>query len=376
MRKLFVTALILFACGTIAHACINHYFYGVDKEGRLHSFGMRDDVGYQHFNTGFYNTGIRYEMQGLLEKLIVERSYMALSDYAICLLQGGKKEEALKILAALFAKYPYEYQLASNLGTAYELNGQNDSALKYIKRGMILNPKEHYGSEWVHVKILEAKLKLAKDPDYLATHRVLGLTEAQLKDSVVAEQIELQLKERFPFCPAPDPIMAQLIIDLADVTTNTGALELAHGYYETGIYHFGDTSEAAMSKLTACKELLKKYRHVKGASSDERIETASYKLLINDIGNANAEMDWEGLPSDPVALLNYVDLSMSVQEAYSKLSESMGVTIEPPHYEAPVEAPAAIEIPPHEKPADASGGIWFVLAALLPAVVYAVILRR
>lgn len=364
-RKLIVILVILLNFCSASRACLNHYYYGVDKEGKLHV--VNEESGFHMFNSGFYITSIQYEMQDILQKMIVERSYMALSDYSICLMQAGKKEEALKILQELYSKYPGEYQLASNLGTAYELNGQNDSALKYIRRGMELNPAEHEGSEWVHVSILETKIQLAKNPDYLKTYRVLNLTEAQLNDTVVASQIELQLRERFPFCPGPDLIMAQLITDLADITMNTSSLELAKGFYGIGIYYFGDSSEVSLRKQAECIALLKKYETVAPGGRDTRVEALSYRDYINFIGGASNKMDWTGLPSDPDVLLQYVDLTMSSSDAYDLLKKSIGTSDGDSEVEAGVV---------EDEGKGEYTSLLFLLPMLLSMLIYAFALRK
>lgn len=50
----------------------------------------------------------------------------------------GKADVALEILKELNYHYPNEYKIVANLGTAYELNAELDSALKYIKKGIKL----------------------------------------------------------------------------------------------------------------------------------------------------------------------------------------------------------------------------------------------
>ena len=70
-----------------------------------------------------------------------------LSDYAVYLMKAGRVDESLAILKELNKNLPQEYQIAANLDTAYELNGELDSALFYIKRGIEINPDAHAGSE-------------------------------------------------------------------------------------------------------------------------------------------------------------------------------------------------------------------------------------
>ena len=80
------------------------------------------------------------------------------SDYALALLHNGSTAEALAIFQRLAAAHPEDYNLASNLGTAYELSGENEKALNWIQKAMRLHPESHEGTEWLHVKILQAKI--------------------------------------------------------------------------------------------------------------------------------------------------------------------------------------------------------------------------
>jgi len=53
--------------------------------------------------------------------------------------------------------HPGLYATAANLGTAYELLGNVDSAYYWIEEDMRRNPQGHEGSEWMHLCILSAK---------------------------------------------------------------------------------------------------------------------------------------------------------------------------------------------------------------------------
>ena len=82
-------------------------------------------------------------------------------------------KEAIELLEELEKKSPGQYAVAANLGTAYELNGDNRKALEWIKKGVERNPESHFGTEWLHVKILEAKIAIEQNPEWLSNHSVL-----------------------------------------------------------------------------------------------------------------------------------------------------------------------------------------------------------
>src|SRR6185503_7493595 len=67
------------------------------------------------------------------------------------------------------------YVVAANLGTAYELHGDLVAARRWIAEAIRRNPYSHEGTEWLHVLILDARMALAKDPNWLASHSVLGI---------------------------------------------------------------------------------------------------------------------------------------------------------------------------------------------------------
>ena len=98
------------------------------------------------------------------------------SDYAVMLVYNGEYLRAKAIFIEIESKSPGLYATASNLGTTYELLGQNDLALHWITKAIKINPNSHNGSEWIHVKILEAKIKANGDDKYFLTHNLLSLS--------------------------------------------------------------------------------------------------------------------------------------------------------------------------------------------------------
>jgi tetratricopeptide (TPR) repeat protein len=153
----------------------------------------------------------------------VER-YQAESNYAVVLLRMGKTEKALAILERLIQTYPNEYNIVANLGTTYELTGQNEKALQYIKKGLELNKESHAGSEWIHVKILEAKIAMQQNPNWLKENDILGKEAretAQSKEEVkikgMIDELGYQLFERTQFIQPKDVMVGDLIMFLGDL---------------------------------------------------------------------------------------------------------------------------------------------------------------
>ncbi|HTU24534.1 MAG TPA: hypothetical protein VMF30_04000 [Pirellulales bacterium] len=164
-----------------------------------------------------------------------EGDYRAQSDYAVGLIRRGHARRAVGLLQAAEAEHPGEYIVAANLGTAYELVGDDERALQWIAEGLRRNPRSHNGSEWLHAKILQAKLETAKDPDWLRHHSIVGLNFGSgfypvspgetavdldghgktLKE--VRAALEYQLRERLSLVGPPDMVVANLLFDLGNL---------------------------------------------------------------------------------------------------------------------------------------------------------------
>ena len=315
---LFLFVLFIFK----SYPCGNYYF-ALNKEGNLIPLGY--DWKFP-FSKNFSPELNVQKLQKLEKKLRKEKNFMLLSDYSLCLMKLGKSKEAAEILKELYLHYPNEYKIAANLGTAYELIGENDSALKYIKRGIQLNPDDHEGSEWIHAKILETKLALKKDPAFLASHSVLQLTEKQKKDSTVFYHLSIQLKERFPFTPGPDPIMANLMSDLGDLSYNVKSIEYAKAYYQIAKIYYGNTNPELEVKIKEISKLMKKFEDVKPVRREHlegeqiKIHGINFKDLISENNESNYRINWDKINTNVDSLLALVDFTKTATEIVHKES--------------------------------------------------------
>ena len=114
-------------------------------------------------------------------------------------------------------------------------------ALHWIEEGIKRNDNSHYGTEWLHVKILEAKIAMESDPDFLLTHHTLDFSEddmqkeayfyryrdRELRQSELLIALHYQLGERMLFVKPTDPIVADLLYSFAVLEANTRVLEPA-----------------------------------------------------------------------------------------------------------------------------------------------------
>lgn len=173
-------------------------------------------------------------------------SYQLLSDFAWYELKLYNKANAVKLLEYLYSKHPGEYNIVANLGTAYEVTGNNKKALELLSKAVAIHPASHYGSEWIHIRILEQKL--AEEPDYSKiinlqiTDFNTWLTDKKYQypqpaDSLL-KQIAYQLHERTSFIKPPDKIIGYLVFDFANIVAKEYGPWEAKIFYDYAVtYH-------------------------------------------------------------------------------------------------------------------------------------------
>lgn len=231
MKKL-LTLLITLSILQTVYPCGNEYGYALDGT-RIYTRYFFLSERMLHFDTTRINTR--------LEKLYKKTengsaNYKDWSDIAANLMRIGKADSGIKILIPLLKEHPNEYNLIANLGTCYELTGQLDSALKYISKGYDINPKSHNGSEWIHIKILEAKIKEKRNPGWMKSNPVITLEELlervpnepkHLKSRKINRDFFYQIRTRVRFTPAPNRTIANLLTTLGEYNQEVGTYENA-----------------------------------------------------------------------------------------------------------------------------------------------------
>jgi hypothetical protein len=283
--KGLLLALVFFIRPVLSVACGNEYYTTTEMpvlSGKLnlqYLIQSRHDMELPYWAFGFGEniverknelftqiTGRRYTTgpvpwQALERALEKNTDYKLLSDFAWYELRVGSKSNAVRLLERLYEKYPGEYNIVANLGTAYEVTGKNEQALALLKKAVAINPQSHHGSEWIHVNILEQKVKA--DPDYTA---ILSLGSGQdyprwltgktydkpIKADSLMVQLAYQLHERISFIRPPDPVVGQLVMDFADLTAIAYSRQDAAAFYNYAVdYHapFATTVKERMSTL-------------------------------------------------------------------------------------------------------------------------------
>lgn len=270
MKTSLLSSLLLLSLAAPAPACLN--FSDVTLDGKpTHSDGLRS---YTSANLTRHTEAKVWQERG--EKLLAAAkahppTVLEMSNYGVVLAHLGQYKEALQVLEAAEEKEPGHSSIASNLGTVYELAGDNEKARIWIAIGLRRNPKDHDGTEWVHLKILDAKLALTKDPNWLKKNSVLGaeyehgteaVPKAALKGGMqLADALGYQLQERLEFVKAPEPIVGELLFMLGDEMALAGSVKIA-----MDLYKFAATYQPVRAEL-----LRKRAAHVEDVFlADER----------------------------------------------------------------------------------------------------------
>lgn len=186
--------------------------------------------------------------------------YKSLSDYAAIELRIGDRKKAVEMLEKLYVQYPNKYNIVANLGTAYEVTGNNEKALELLQKAVAINPRSHYGSEWIHVKILEQKVG-AKQYGQIINLGIKDFSQWIIDKNYVFPQpadslkiqVAYQLHERIAFIAPPDDIVGQLVLDFADIVAKSESYDAAIPFYE----YAGHYSASLQKTIDARKEVLK-----------------------------------------------------------------------------------------------------------------------
>jgi tetratricopeptide (TPR) repeat protein len=255
--------------GHPAWACLNHY-------GKMNVHGETIPVDERRDSHMTYISRLNYhpEHDAIVNgpepvEPAPDAHFKVRSDYAVALVHRGKTRKAVAIFEAIEKEHPGEYIVAANLGTAYELSGNLEKAHHWIGEGIRRNPKSHEASEWLHLKILEARQALEKDRDWVKTHGVLDLdfgSEARPvkptnwpKESDGAEGViqalSYQLSERLAFVPPPDALVAGMIADLADLLAIYRSVDHAIPVYELALEYQPVRADLIRKRLSASMDM-------------------------------------------------------------------------------------------------------------------------
>ena len=240
------------------------------------------------------------------------------NDLAVAWVLTGRMAEGIQLLRDLEKQYPGNAIVAANLGTALELTGADEEALQWIRESVRRDPQEHEGSEWVHVRILEARQALKKDPNWLRKNSVVGWREGQRlppnersqprTPRNLIDSIGYQLNERTQFVNAPDALVGDLYLSLGDLAHTYPAAygqtwerdgEISSNYHSA--IHYGTVHEArARERMDAADKRIEASRPAMQAAAkleeearvreDQRAQQAEQRKA--DLRNAQERRRW------------------------------------------------------------------------------------
>jgi tetratricopeptide (TPR) repeat protein len=242
--KITLLTLLLFISGAI-FPCGNSYHRSENTE----VYQQGNSLGLFTFKEAFNNNSLLAELNKLADE--VKSGFNLFedeNDKALTYMRMGKYKDAFEILTRLEKEKPNEYNIIANLGTLYELKGENETALVYIKRAVALNSQSHHGSEWFHIQVLEAKIQ-GKGNDWWKSHSILNLNTIRKDPEIIISDITYQLKERLPFTKKPDGVMAAILNETGDYLANHKKQEQAWITYKIGMEYEPDSSFKLKEKI-------------------------------------------------------------------------------------------------------------------------------
>lgn len=259
MKKTLVVFFTLFAFQCLA--CINEYRTLLSGEIYEADGHIRIPSGKTIDKERLTNELSKFEEE--YGKDVKQMPIKIASDIGVILIYLGRVEEAIEIYRDIEKKEPGLYATAANIGTSFELIGQNDSALHYIKRAISINPVSHDSSEWIHVNILERKVLAGNHQDVQLDESILGLNfgEKEAPENIhdmnlreLEVQLTYQLEERMTFIKPEDVIVGEILFDLGNVKALTDDVETALAVYDLAIT-YGFESDLMSKRISFFKKL-------------------------------------------------------------------------------------------------------------------------
>jgi tetratricopeptide (TPR) repeat protein len=238
--KIFLILLLLTSFNSIA--CLN----GETKVLKNGAFIYEDYQGIIPHGHDFYVENYPKLIKELDSLYKATKDVDYLSDKGYILIIQKKYSEALSIYFKIEQLKPNRYSTASNIGTIYELLGDNKKALLWINRALQINSKSHNGSEWLHIKILQAKIGGEK---YISSNFLINTdfgenNEPKSKMSksdmeTLIKSLYYQLNERISFIKSEDKIIGLLLFELGNLAVLDKKYDEAIYIYEkAGDYGF------------------------------------------------------------------------------------------------------------------------------------------
>lgn len=195
------------------------------------------------------------------------------TDVAVAEIYLGEYENALKHLTTLIKHHPKEYNVVITYAVTLELNGKHKEALNFLNKAIEIDPKSHFGSEWIHVKILEYVVK--NGTDKAPTTSILGIDLGNDSIPVAPKGIDVeklkvelqyQLQDRLYFVDGKkDAIYGSLLFDYANSLVLIDHLSASVDYFQMA-KDFGFESQVLEKRLKRYGDWKKKKEEKSGES--------------------------------------------------------------------------------------------------------------
>ena len=264
--KLVVVAALLAALTTQpAHACL-HY---IEDSALAPSVPPTlSERLLQHLGRGDWQARVDY-WRPIAAK---EYTFASQNNLVVALAHTGQFDEALRRLQTIERVSPGHDYTAYNIATVYELQGDLPRALKWVKTGLERERGGHSrhdldNTEWLHERILEARLRARYAPESLGAASIAGLdfgASIQPQPPTISARDEMgrpydaptlkralweQTHERLEFVPAPDPVVADLLLDVANFAYYEGQTEDAQGVYQLALQYSPRRADLAQKRF-------------------------------------------------------------------------------------------------------------------------------
>ena len=263
MNKFKVLIVVLVLISFKSFACLN----GETKILKNKAYAYIDHDGINPQGHNFF--------KGDFPRLIIELDSLYkktkdldyLSDKGYLLIVQGKYNEALNLYLNIEKIEPNRYSTASNLGTLYELMSENQKAYIWIKKSIEINPESHKGSEWLHLRILETKIKNLKDVsgEFLINTNFGTSSEPKTKLSKkevdeLTQSIYYQVNERMSFIKPKDKIISILLFELGNLAELKGENNSALATYRTARLYGYDSDLIVARMINNAQHEVEYYR--------------------------------------------------------------------------------------------------------------------
>jgi tetratricopeptide (TPR) repeat protein len=177
----------------------------------------------------------------LEERYAASDSVKYLHALSVVLMRLGDPLSARNILLAEWKEEVPDACLANNLGMAYDLAGNYDSALFWINVAIRTDPALYSGRKWVQSLVLKYRIAKEKSPGYTAGSSAIGLDfgAKDLPENMYAldlimlkEDLGAYISERLSFSEFPDTLTGMLLFDYGNIIAMNDGIGEALFYYK------------------------------------------------------------------------------------------------------------------------------------------------